>query len=225
MTIPRVMAFIDGENIVMRYQAMVDAGSKPKKDTQYERDCFVWHPCISTWSMFDFVRINYYTSTTGDVPKIDALKDTICAIEFEYSYSHDTGVPVATANLVPHVFHKPARNTKARNVDLQISIDVIRTAHLQSIDIIYILSGDGDYIPLIQEASRYGKEIWLSAFSSGLHPKIRHHVDVFKSLDELFFEAPKQQTQRVNQPDPAVKPAGGTDVPAGHSSPTAPLAQ
>ncbi len=167
---------------------MVDAGAIPKKEIIHERDRFVWHPEITTWSMFDFVRLNYYTSTTGDNPKVESLRDAICDIEYAFSYTHDGDVPAATANLVPHVFHKPAKNTKARNVDLQISIDVLRTAYTPSIDILYILSGDGDYIPLIQEAARYGKSIWLAAFSSGLNPKLRHHVDVFQCLDEIFFE-------------------------------------
>lgn len=191
MEMPRVVGFADGENLVMRYQAMIGVGATPKSDVSHEQDCFVWHPEISSWSMFDFVRLNYYTSVSGDMPRVDSLKDRISSIEYAFAYTHDTDAPQATANLVPHVFHKPSKNTKTRNVDLQISIDVLRAAHLQNIDILYILSGDGDYIPLIQEAARYGKEIWLAAFSSGLHPKLRHHVDVFTNLDDLFFERVK----------------------------------
>lgn len=188
MNIPRTIGFVDGENLVMRYQAMLKAGSKPKNSNLHENDTFAWSPEISTWSMFDFVRINYYASTTGDSPTVDSLRDKICKTEYSYSYTHEDGVPEGTANLVPHVFHKPAKNTKARNVDLQISIDVLRAAHTPSLDILYLLSGDGDYIPLIQEAARHGKSIWLAAFSSGLNSKLRHHVDVFQCLDDLFFE-------------------------------------
>ncbi len=188
MTIPRSVGFADGENLVMRFQAMLEAGAIPKDNVVHDRDCFVWHEGITRFSMFDFIRINYYTSTTGDVPRVDALKDRITEVEYSFSYTHDTGAPDGTANLVPQVFHKPSKNSKTRNVDLQISIDVLRAAHLPATDIIFILSGDGDYIPLIQEAARYGKEIWLAAFSSGLHPKLRHHADVFLSLDDIFFK-------------------------------------
>ncbi|WP_428383833.1 NYN domain-containing protein [Nevskia ramosa] len=191
MTIPRSIAFVDGENLVMRYQAMVNSGRTPRDDVIHELDCFVWHPGATKWSMFDFIRINYYTSTTGDMPKIDALKHVICATEYAYSYTHVSGVPDGEAYLVPHVFHKPSKNTKARNVDLQISIDVLRAAHLNAPEMLLILSGDGDYIPLIQEAARHGKEIWLGAFSSGLNPRLKHHVDVFFELDDIFFLAAK----------------------------------
>jgi uncharacterized LabA/DUF88 family protein len=187
MESPRTIGFADGENLVMRYQAMLKAGAKPRNGVVHENDCFVWHPEITNWSMFDFIRFNYYTSTAGDSPKVERLKDLICDVQYAYSYTHDDGAPAATSNLIPHVFHKPSKNVKARNVDLQISIDVLRATHLPSVDILFILSGDGDYIPLIEEAARHGKEIWLAAFSSGLNRKLRHFVDNFASLDEMFF--------------------------------------
>ncbi len=188
MSIPRTVGFVDGENLVMRYQAMVKAGATPLRGVIHEPDCFVWHPSITKWSMFDFVRINYYTSTTGDLPRVEALNNLISEIDYQYAYTPDADVDEGTSSLVPQVFHKPSKNQKARNVDLQISIDLLRMAHLPSIDMLLILSGDGDYIPLIQEAARYGKQIYLAAFSSGLHPKLRHNVDVFTCLDSLFFE-------------------------------------
>lgn len=187
MSTPRAIGFIDGENLVMRYQAMVADGAAPKEDVTHIKDCFVWHEEVTAWSMFDFIRINYYTSTVGDEPRVEQLKDAIS--ECEYSFTYVDGQQPGTANLVPHVFHKPKRNLKARNVDLQISIDVLRAAHLQNVDMIFILSGDGDYIPLIQEAARLGKEVWLGALSSGLHPKLKHHVDVCQNLDDMFFKS------------------------------------
>lgn len=180
------MGFVDGENLVMRYQAMVKGGAKPKADVVHERDCFVWHNDVTSWSMFDFIRVNYYTSTTGDLVKVDSLKDKICSVDYTFNYAD--GAEAANAMLVPNVFHKPIKNTKARNVDLQISIDFLRAAHLPNVEVLYLLSGDGDYIPLIQEAARYGKEIWVGAFSSGMHTKLKHHIDQFVLLDDLFFE-------------------------------------
>ena len=194
MNMPRAMCFIDGENIVMRYQAMLAEGYLPNAKVVHEQDCFLWHPQITLWSMFNFVRVNYYTSTTGDAPRIETLKNKIAAVEYSSEYTHEDGVPKATAQLVPQVFHKPSKNTKTRNVDLQISIDVLRAAHLSNIELIYILSGDGDYIPLIQEVSRYGKEVYLGAFSSGLNPKLRYNVDVFQPLDELFFKKQRKSS-------------------------------
>ncbi len=200
MSMPRAMCFIDGENIVMRYQAMVEEGHLPNAKVIHEKDCFLWHPQITTWSMFNFVRVNYYTSTTGDALRIEALKNKIAGVEYSSAYTHENGVPDATAQLVPHVFHKPSKNTKTRNVDLQISIDVLRAAHLSNVELIYILSGDGDYVPLIQEVSRYGKEVWLGAFSSGLSPKLRYNVDVFQPLDEFSFKK-RGKSNPASRPD------------------------
>lgn len=80
MTIPRSIAFADGENLVMRFQAMVEAGAIPKEDVVHQRDCFVWHEAVTRLSMFDFIRVNYYNSTTGDVPRVEALKDQISEV-------------------------------------------------------------------------------------------------------------------------------------------------
>lgn len=195
MNIPRSMCFIDGENIVMRYQAMIEAGRIPNKVATHERDCFLWHPKITEWAMFDLVRVNYYTSTTGDTQRVEALKNKIAYTNYSFSYTHGDGIPDATAQLIPHVFHKPSRNTKTRNVDLQISIDILRAAHLNNVEIIYLLSGDGDYVPLIQEAARFGKEIHLAAFSSGLSPQLRCNVDNFQLLDDFFF-------RKISKPKP-----------------------
>lgn len=194
MRIPRTVGFVDGENLVMRYQAMLQEGWKPRSDVVHQQDTFVWHPGITEWSMFDFVRINYYTSTAGDAPKVEELRDFICHVEYSYSYMHGD-VPDAKSSLVPHVYHKPSRNAKTRYVDLQISIDVLRNAHLQGVEALYILSGDGDYIPLIQEASRHGKSIWLCAFSSGLNLRLLQNVDTYQCLDDYFFRERPDGTQ------------------------------
>jgi len=74
-------------------------------------------------------------------------------------------------------------------VDIQIIIDVMRHTFSQSYDVIYLFSGDGDYLPLIEEVMRQGKQVYISAFSSGLNEKLISRVDMFTPLDEDFFEA------------------------------------
>ena len=55
---------------------------------------------------------------------------------------------------MPVVFKKPKQSQKTRNVDIQIVIDVMRCAHSDQFEQIYILSGDGDYLPLVRELGR-----------------------------------------------------------------------
>jgi uncharacterized LabA/DUF88 family protein len=166
---------------------MISQGRIARTDAHHLPDTFVWHPSITDDAYFDFIRLNYYTSITGALEKVEELKNYICSVQFDYQ--SDIGSETkCQGNLVPHVFHKSKKNLKARNVDLQISIDLLRAAHLPSVDAIYLFSGDGDYVPLLQEAARHGKEIWVAAFSSGMNSKLKQVADTFVPLDNFFFQ-------------------------------------
>jgi uncharacterized LabA/DUF88 family protein len=54
---------------------------------------------------------------------------------------------------------------------------------------VYLASGDGDYLPLLQEVMRRGKQVEVLAFSSGLNEQLTYSVDRFLSLDEVFFDS------------------------------------
>ena len=184
---PKTMIFADGENLVMRYQEMINHGKKPKKDVLHVQDSFVWSPHVTTWSCFNIVRVSYYTSVTGDENLMQETRDYIANVDYEFSYDPDPSVPIASAQIVPFIFKKDRKSRKTRNVDINIVIDIMRHSLSHDPEIIYILSGDGDYMPLIQETMRHGKQVYLSAFSSGLYPQLKSTVDLFKLLDDLFF--------------------------------------
>lgn len=171
----------------MRYQKMVTDGAIPKKKVIHIPDCFVWHPEITTWSCSELIRVWYYTSIVGDTKKIQEIQQFIGNIDYNYIYDPNPEIPKATAQIVPRVYKKSSRTQKTRNVDINIIIDVMRSVYSRDIELIYVLSGDGDYLPLIDEAMKNGKRVFLSAFSSGLNEQLPYCVDTFQSLDELFF--------------------------------------
>ena len=183
----RTIAFVDGENIVLRYQAMLDEGRKPKKGITHIPDIFVWADTIFNWSIFDLRRVSYYSSVVGDESKLQATARQIADVQYSYSHESDTDVPEAGCQIVPHLFKKEKKGRKTRMVDIQIIIDVMRSAHSSSFDIIYLFSGDGDYLPVIDEVMRQGKQVYVSAFSSGLNEKLISRVDQFNKLDNDFF--------------------------------------
>lgn len=185
---PKTMLFADGENLTMRYQAMVsDGGFQPRADVQHERDVFVWHPNITKWAIIDFIRAQYYSSAVGDEPKLALIKRRISKIWFEFDVTSDTEETKSKLQLVPVLFKKKAQGRKSRQVDIAITIDMMRSAFLPSVDMLYLLSGDGDYLPLISEVMRHGKQVLVAAFSSGLHSDIPSSVDEFLCLDDIFF--------------------------------------
>lgn len=187
MSIPKTFVFVDGENLVMRYQAMLEAGRRPKKNVAHIPDVFVWHPDVTRWSCLDIQRVTYYTSATGDQERMKELRSKIAATSF--AFTHEYGdVPEATGQLVPRVFHKHSKSRKTRNVDISIIIDMMRAAHLSSAELLLLLSGDGDYLPLTEECMRLGKPVWVCSFSSGLNDELPTSVDLYETLDDVFFQ-------------------------------------
>lgn len=186
MSLPRAILFVDGENLCMRYQEMLSAGYSPRPGIVHRPDTFVWHGRMTrtvNFQLCKIVRVCYYTSVVGDEPQVIEVKQQLSQIEFE-SRGDDGGMG---GRILPVVFKKPAKSKKTRNVDIQIVIDIMRFAFTDAIDRVYLASGDGDYLPLIKEVMRRGKQVELLAFSSGLNEALRYSVDNFYSLDEVFF--------------------------------------
>ncbi len=64
----------------------------------------------------------------------------------------------------------------------------MRYAFTDAVDRVYLATGDGDFIPLISEVMRRGKQVELLAFSSGLSPLLRSRVDRLHIIDDIFFK-------------------------------------
>jgi uncharacterized LabA/DUF88 family protein len=186
MLTPRSILFVDGENLVMRYQDMLAAGKHPDERVVHIQDVFVWHSGLMRWhDLNSVIRVVYYTSVVGDDQRVAGIRKAIAAQTF--TSSTDNGA--VNGQLVPIVFKKPSRSLKTRNVDIQIIIDVMRYAFTDEIDRVYIASGDGDYLPLLTEVMRRGKQVEVLAFSSGLNEVLQYSVDRFTLLDTPFFNA------------------------------------
>lgn len=187
----RMIGFADGENLVFRYQAMVAEGAIPKPNVVHHSDLLVWHPEISESYLCDIVRISYYQTVVGDAVKIDEARDLIAAVKYEYKMVAADDGTESRGTLRPRVFKKESKATKTKSVDINLTVDMLRHAADSRIDALFLLSGDGDYLPLIEEVARMGKQVWLAAFSKGLNKQLRYAADEFLNLDDLFF-APAQ---------------------------------
>jgi len=184
------IVLVDGENIVMRYQEMIKQGKVPKENVVHIKDTFVWHPhLLNIFGGKDLVRIGYYTTVVGDYEQLEHVKDVISEAEHEGTLANGDDW---YATLVPHVYKKSKKGTKTKSVDINLTIDALRYAYGESIDQIVIISGDGDYIPLLREIMARGKMVQALALSSGLNKQIKHHVDDFALLDDCFFEDEEQ---------------------------------
>jgi uncharacterized LabA/DUF88 family protein len=195
------MFFVDGENLVLRYKGMLEKGYKPLNGTNYEEDVFVWHPDIIRNTSRDIVRVTYYTSAAGDEGKILSISEEIKKVKYFFK-----GQPYAIGSggfgeskseqyygyIFPCVFKKESKSLRSRLVDISITIDMLNYASPTNLDAMYLVSGDGDFLPLIKAVMRKGMRVHLMALSDGLNPQLPISVDEFECIDDRLFERKQQ---------------------------------
>jgi uncharacterized LabA/DUF88 family protein len=71
---------------------------------------------------------------------------------------------------------------KKADWDVGIVIDAIRTA--QGVDVVILVSGDGDFIPLVEYLKNQGKRVEVMAFGKTTSSHLREVADEFIDLDK-----------------------------------------
>jgi uncharacterized LabA/DUF88 family protein len=182
--IAKMMVFIDGENLVFRYKEMIKKGKVSTKLVKYEPEVYVWHPKTILSFNHEILRATYYTHVTGDRDKrVEEASTSLKKLEFQMDSR--SKLP---HYLFPCVLWKREKSRKAKVVDIQITVDILTHVHYNNIDTVFLVTGDGDYLPLLEEVRHSGKNVFLAAFSSGLNQSLIHKVDYFHDLDPIYFE-------------------------------------
>jgi len=181
----KTIVLIDGENMVLRFQELKNSRKALREGLAYRKDVYIWNPQLTQHPRMSIIRVSYYTTFVGADKEQSSLKDEIAKLDYHYRWG--PGVPGSGGSLCPYVYKKEKKTKKTKSVDINITIDALRHTYNNSIDMLYLLSGDGDYIPLIEEVMRQGKKVIVGAFSSGLNPGLKHVPDQFIDIDHLFF--------------------------------------
>ena len=80
-----------------------------------------------------------------------------------------------------------------------MTLDILTNVYQNNLDTVYIVSGDGDFIPLIKECIRFGKHVHVAALSSGLSPELRYEADQFLLLDNMYTQIGDQGAVAAEQ--------------------------
>jgi uncharacterized LabA/DUF88 family protein len=183
----RIMMFVDGENLVARFQAMKESGHQPLNASTHISDVFVWHPdMMHGIHTPDLIRIGWYTSVIGDDARVEEVKTQIAGVG--YAVTTRNSCQIGAGRLVPRVFKRNRNSPKSRAVDINITIDVMTHVTGRAVDEVIIVSGDGDFVALIREVMRYGVTTHVMALSSGLSPSLTTEPDQFTLIDKRFFK-------------------------------------
>lgn len=190
------MVFVDGENLLLRFQAMLKAGCIPHGRPQSGLDSpvtahspgrYVWNANIPP-ALQDgpLVRVTYYTTFSGASEDLNLMEDEIAGLKANLRLRNGHFVNAATS-LVPKVYKKQKSGHKTKSVDVNICVDMLLQAHQRGVDDLVLVSGDGDYTPLVSAAMAAGKRVHVAALSSGLSPMMRRVADNFVDLDRVLF--------------------------------------
>src|SRR6185436_2901939 len=108
--IERTMIFIDGDNLVGRYQSMLRSGRVPRKGVRHRPDMWVWSGASDTLlpelHNVNVIRATYYVSVAGDESLQRSVADELRAEGVWHSYH--------LPRLYPRVFQKAAGSLKAK---------------------------------------------------------------------------------------------------------------
>ena len=148
----RMMVFVDGENLVARYQALLDEGRSPASEIRHRTDTYVWSPRAVWPGLCVVQRATYYTYSIGSEELVLQVANEIKELTFTQYSVHGQNLPVLLGNaMFPVVFHKAKKARNAKGVDIQLTVDVLSNVYQDNVDVVYLVAGDGDYAPLITE--------------------------------------------------------------------------
>jgi len=71
---------------------------------------------------------------------------------------------------------------KKADWDVGIAVDAIKTS--DSVDAVVLVSGDGDYVPLVEYLKNHGKRVEVMAFGKSTSSRLRENADEFIDLEE-----------------------------------------
>lgn len=193
MEIEQTLIFVDGENLVFRYEEMLNAGHIPRPDNIYIPGCFIWNQSVLNDHLWRIKRLSYYTSVVGDDNRVTLVRKEISATQFVCTTNNTREiVSTATGQIIPFVRKKSSRSRKESIYDIAIAVDVMRACYRDHAETVWIFSGDGDFVQLLEEVVHSGKRAYVSAFSSGFNEELRYVVDEFLPLEKYFFLSPEE---------------------------------
>jgi uncharacterized LabA/DUF88 family protein len=74
---------------------------------------------------------------------------------------------------------------KKADLDLDLCMDVVRLVEGKAVDCIVLVSGDGDFIPMLDYCSDHGVRVEVAAFDESLSAVLRQSCDLFINLSML----------------------------------------
>lgn len=73
--------------------------------------------------------------------------------------------------------------TKKADWDVGMAVDVIKFSKL--VDVVILVTGDGDFLPLVEYLQNQGKQVEIAGFPRSTSQKLKEAADFYYDLDEI----------------------------------------
>lgn len=174
----RSMMFVDGTNFLVELSRALDmpfkAEKPPPNTALVSREVLL--TALNQLALTSPVRQFWFASFTGDD-----------AGAFEYRSK------LRAAYFTPVIFKK-LQGQQEKRVDIALTTELLVNAHLKNFDVAVVVSGDADYLSVVEEAKRYGAHIFGCFFKQNCNSELQIAFDRFYPIE---FEA-EQSARYVN---------------------------
>lgn len=227
------MMFIDGEGFARRGQEFLRSkGIEPSTGAYFQPHVFLWfrtgRAAFEAFSPLPVQRLethairwHYYTAMRGpgpEAPDDEAESESCASHEDEKARSltrrqFEEATDGVRDRLIalgfdPQVFKKVSKRSKG--VDISLARDLLGHAYKDNYEVAVLVAGDGDFVPLVEDVKRLGKQVVVMFFKSqGLSQELRRHADVFVDLEPIFLQSWGTSAERLPWPAPATPAVGG----------------
>ena len=94
---------------------------------------------------------------------------------------------LASVNVKYGNLNGPRGNTIEKNLDTQITADLVTGAALSKYDVAIIVSNDGDYVSAVESIKKFGKKVEVVFFKGGLSMHLKRVSDITRRARKSFF--------------------------------------
>jgi uncharacterized LabA/DUF88 family protein len=165
-----VQVFIDHSNL---YQAV--KSRHPGQHINYNK---LAHKLISGRKI---VRINMYISTLN--PEWDPVPSRAQQAFISKLQSQ----PFVTVKCRPLRYTPDKKRDREKGIDILLATDMLSQAYFHGYDSLILVSGDGDYAPVLEEIKKMGKRVENAFLRKDRSDALRRVCDIFIDLDDNFL--------------------------------------
>ena len=95
--------------------------------------------------------------------------------------------PFVTVKCRPLRYTPNKKRDREKGIDILLATDMLSQAYFHSYDSLILISGDGDYAPVLEEIKKMGKRVENAFLCSDRSDALRRVCDIFIDLDDKFL--------------------------------------